>query len=190
MSTDREGNTASNPSATAPELQLIYDAAPVGLAFLTPDCRYLQVNQRLTEICGIPVADHIGRSVRETVPQVAEQVEAIVQALMQTGRPITDVEVRGQRPDGSNAEHTWRTSWYPLHDKDGTLIGISVVAEDTTERKRAEAALAAREQALQESEARFKELADNMSQFAWTADATGWRNWYNRRWYQVQRDDF
>ena len=97
MSTDREGNTASNPSATAPELQLIYDAAPVGLAFLTPDCRYLQVNQRLTEICGIPVADHIGRSVRETVPQVAEQVEAIVQALMQTGRPITDVEVRGQR---------------------------------------------------------------------------------------------
>ena len=55
MSTDREGNTASNPSATAPELQLIYDAtAPVGLAFLTPDCRYLQVNQRLTEICGNP----------------------------------------------------------------------------------------------------------------------------------------
>ena len=156
MSTDREGNTASNPSAAAPELQLIYDAAPVGLAFLTPDCRYLQVNQRLTEICGISVADHIGRSVRETVPQVADQVEAIVHALTQTGRPITDVEVRGQRSDGSNAEHTWRTSWYPLYGKDGTLIGISVVAEDTTERKRAEAALSAREQALQESEARFQ----------------------------------
>jgi len=34
-----------------PELQLIYDTAPVGLAFLTLDCRYLQINQRLTEIC-------------------------------------------------------------------------------------------------------------------------------------------
>jgi hypothetical protein len=35
-----------------PSLQLIYDTAPIGLAFLSPDCRYLQINQRLTEICG------------------------------------------------------------------------------------------------------------------------------------------
>ncbi|MGB6999002.1 MAG: hypothetical protein WBD96_15720, partial [Pseudolabrys sp.] len=26
-----------------PELQLIYDTAPVGLAYLTPDCRYVQI---------------------------------------------------------------------------------------------------------------------------------------------------
>ena len=61
-----------------PALQLIYDTAPVGLAFLATDCRYLQINQRLTEICGISVADHIGRSVRETVPQVADDVERVV----------------------------------------------------------------------------------------------------------------
>jgi len=51
-----------------PELQLIYDTAPIGLAFLSPDCRYLQINHRLTEICGISVEDHLGRSVRECVP--------------------------------------------------------------------------------------------------------------------------
>jgi PAS domain-containing protein len=39
------------------------DAAPIGLACLSPDCRYLQINQRLTEICGISVEDHLGRSV-------------------------------------------------------------------------------------------------------------------------------
>jgi hypothetical protein len=39
--------------ARQPALQLIYDTAPIGLAFLSPDCRYLQINQRLTEICGI-----------------------------------------------------------------------------------------------------------------------------------------
>jgi PAS domain-containing protein len=48
-------------------LQLLYETAPVGLAFLSTDCRYLMINQHLTEICGISVADHIGRSVRETV---------------------------------------------------------------------------------------------------------------------------
>src|SRR5215472_17514629 len=95
-----------------PELQLIYDTAPVGLAFLSLDCRYVQINQRLTEICGISVADHIGRSVRETVPAVADQVEAIVQAILRTGEPVTGIEVRGQRTDKSNADHIWITYWH------------------------------------------------------------------------------
>src|SRR4029450_3471939 len=83
--------------ARQPELQLIYDTAPVGLAFLSPDCRYVQINQRLTEICGISVADHIGRSVRECVPQVADQVEALVQAVMRTGEPVLGIEGHRQR---------------------------------------------------------------------------------------------
>jgi PAS domain-containing protein len=58
-----------------PALQLIYDTAPIGLACLSPDCRYLQVNQRLTEMCGISVEDHLGRSVRDCVPALADAVE-------------------------------------------------------------------------------------------------------------------
>jgi hypothetical protein len=34
---------------------LICDTAPIGLAFLTLDGRHLQINQRLTEICGISI---------------------------------------------------------------------------------------------------------------------------------------
>jgi PAS domain S-box-containing protein len=167
-----------------PELQLIYDTAPVGLAFLTPDCRYAQINQRLTEICGISIADHLGRSVRETVPQVADQVEKIVQTIMRTGRPVTGIEVRGQRLDKRNADHVWITNWHPLKDPNGSaIVGVNVVAEDITERKRAEAVLSASENALRASETRFRELADNISQFAWTADQAGWIYWYNKRWY-------
>jgi len=166
-----------------PELQLIYDTAPVGLAFLSPDCRYVQINQRLTEICGISVADHIGRSVRECVPQVADQVEALVQAIVRTREPVLGIEVHGQRPDKTNADHVWITNWHPLKGPDGSIVGVNVVAEEITERKRAEAVLSASEKALRESEARFRELADNMSQMAWTTDPTGWRNWFNKRWH-------
>jgi PAS domain S-box-containing protein len=162
--------------ARTPELRLLYETAPIGLAFLTPDCRYLQINRHLTEICGISVADHIGRTVRDTVPQVADQVEKIVEAILRTGESITGIEVNGQRPDGGNAERVWTTNWHPLKSTDGGILGVNVVAEEITERKRAEAALAA-------SEARFRELADNMSQFAWTADAQGWTYWYNKRWH-------
>jgi PAS domain S-box-containing protein len=52
-----------------------------------------------------------------------------------------------------------------------------------TGRKSGTAVLAAKENALRESEARFRELADNISQFAWMADAKGWRYWYNKRWH-------
>jgi PAS domain S-box-containing protein len=160
-----------------PELKLLYETAPIGLAFLSSDCRYLQINRHLTEICGISVADHIGRSVRDTVPQVAEQVEKIVEAILRTGESITGIEVNGQRPDGGNAERVWTTNWHALKASSGEILGVNVVAEEITERKRAEAALAA-------SETRFRELADNMSQFAWTADAKGSIYWYNRRWHE------
>jgi len=167
-----------------PALLVIYDTAPVGLACLTPDCRYLQINQRLTEICGISVADHIGRTVRETVPQVAEQVEQIVRSVIGSGEPIMGVEVNGQRADGSNADHVWITHWHPLRGADAEIVGVNVVAEDITERKRADALVAASRKAVHESETRFRELADNMSQFAWTADPSGRRYWYNRRWHE------
>jgi len=38
-------------------------------------------------------------------------------------------------------------------------------------------------QDLHESEARFRALADNIAQFAWMTDATGWIFWYNKRWF-------
>ena len=136
------------PLADSPELQLIYETAPIGLAFLSTDCRYVMINQHLTEICGIPIANHIGRSVRETVPQVAEQVEQIVKAILHTGESVTGVEVNGQRPDGSNKDRVWITHWHPLKDMGGQVIGVNVAAEEITERKRAEADLAASQQEL------------------------------------------
>ena len=77
---------AGPSNASGSSLQRIYDTAPIGLAFLSPDCRYLQINQRLTEICGISVEDHLGRTVRECVPALANSVEAIVRTMMDNSR--------------------------------------------------------------------------------------------------------
>jgi PAS domain S-box-containing protein len=136
------------PLTRSPELQLIYETAPIGLAFLSTDCRYVMINQHLTEICGLPIANHIGRTVRETVPQVAEQVESIVQTILRTGESITGIEVNGQRPDGSNKDRIWITYWHPLKDRSGQIVGINVAAEEITERKRIEADLAASQEEL------------------------------------------
>jgi PAS domain S-box-containing protein len=57
------------------------------------------------------------------------------------------------------------------------------VVRDVAERTWAILERARTEAALRESEQRFHELADNISQFTWTADASGWIYWYNKRWH-------
>ena len=151
---------------TPPELKWIYDTAPIGLAFLTPDCRYLQINQRLTEICGISVEDHIGQTVREMVPNIASHVEKLVRSIMESGEPVTGIEVNGQRADKVGADRCWLTSWHPLKGPDGRVLGVNVAAEEITERKRAQAAVMASEQ-------RYRALVRATTSLVWTATSDG-----------------
>jgi PAS domain S-box-containing protein len=159
-----------------PALQLIYETAPIGLACLSPDCRYLQINQRLTEICGISIEDHLGRTVRDCVPGLARAVEDIVRSIMETGEPVTGIEVTGQRADQTE-ERFWVTYWHPLRSPSGEIVAVNVAAEEITERKRAEAA-------LQASERQFHILADSIPQLVWMADAVGKVYWFNNHWHE------
>ena len=162
----KPAHAAANVTAASPELRFIYDTAPIGLAFLSPDCRYLQINQRLTDICGISVEDHLGSTVRDMVPKLADHVETLVKSIVRSGKPVTGIEVNGQRADGVGADRCWLTNWYPLKGPDGRVLGVNVAAEEVTERKRAQAAVVT-------SEARYRALVTVTSSLVWTATADG-----------------
>jgi PAS domain S-box-containing protein len=57
------------------------------------------------------------------------------------------------------------------------------VQRELAEHKRAE-------EALRESEGRFRMIADNIATLAWTADRLGWATWYNQRWYEYTGTTF
>jgi PAS domain S-box-containing protein len=162
---DRRANGGRAPYAAdelfarQPALQLIYDTAPIGLAFLTPDCRYLQINQRLTEICGISVEDHLGRHVRDCVPALADAVEGIVRSIVETGEPVLGIEVAGQRPD-QDLDRSWVTYWHPLRGPGGEVIGVNVAAEEITDRKRNEQEL---RRAKEQAEATLRNLRETQN---------------------------
>jgi PAS domain S-box-containing protein len=142
-----------------PALQLIYDTAPIGLGCLSPDCCYLKINQRLTEICGISVEDHLGRSVRECVPTLADSVEQIVRSIMETGEPVIGVEVAGQRVD-QREQRFWITHWHPLRSQRGEIVAVNVAAEEITERKSSEQAML---RARQDAEAALERLHETQA---------------------------
>ena len=64
----------------------------------------------------------------------------------------------------------------PYRTTGGIVDGIVVTLIDISERKRAE-------MSLQESEKRFRTMADAIPQLAWIAQPDGHIFWYNQRWY-------
>ncbi|MFB3816560.1 MAG: PAS domain-containing protein [Candidatus Methylomirabilales bacterium] len=117
------------------EIAAIYDSAPVGLCVLDPQLRYVRVNAAFAEMLGLRPADLIGRSVREVSPGLAGQAEALLQRVVETGKAVRDVEVVGMTP---GAQRTWIEHRLPLKDAAGRVIAVNIVADEVTERRRAE----------------------------------------------------
>src|SRR4051812_36101758 len=120
------------------EIEAIYRSTPIGLAVLDTNLRFVRINERLAEMNGLPVEAHIGRTLRDVIPAVAEQAEPAMRRVLQTGEPMVDVEVTGLTPADPGAVRTWIESWMPVRGRRDEIIGISVTAEEITERRRVE----------------------------------------------------
>lgn len=123
------------------EIESIYQSAPIGLSVLDTELRFVRINQRLAEINGLPVEVHIGRTVSEVVPNLADTSEQLLRSILETGEPVLNVEIIGETSAQPGVQRTWLESWLPLKDGD-RMIGISVVCEEITRRKLAEQTLA------------------------------------------------
>lgn len=139
------------------ELENIYRTAPIGLAMISDDLRFVRINEWLAEINGFPAAEHVGKRVGEVVPDLANQAEAVLRTVLETGEPVLDVELEGETPSQPGVRRTWKESWYPVKNSAGRAVAVSIVVEEITERRMAEEALRAsneRERAArQEAEA-------------------------------------
>jgi PAS domain S-box-containing protein len=118
------------------ELKTLYRAAPVGLCLVDRDLRYVRINKWLAAINGKPPGEHIGRTIREIIPEVASQIEPIYRRVFESGEPILDVEIIGTLPAEPEVERSWRCSCYPMKSPDGMVERVSLVVEEITALKR------------------------------------------------------
>jgi PAS domain S-box-containing protein len=128
------------------EIEGIYAHAPIGLCVMDTALRWVRINHRLAEINGLPPEAHLGRTVRELLPTVADQAEDVLRRVMATGRPVLNVEITGETPAQPGVTRAWLESFFPLHDDRGELVGVSVACQEVTDQRRAERALRASEE--------------------------------------------
>lgn len=123
------------------ELENIYRTAPIGLGLIDREFRFLRINERLAEINGVASEEHLGRSVREIVPDLADQAEAILRRVFETGEPVLHVEIEGETAARQGVKRIWDESWYPIKAETGETVCVSIFVEEITERNEAEKAL-------------------------------------------------
>ncbi len=133
------------------ELDLVYSTAPVGLCFVDTELRYVRINDYLAAIDGRPSIDYIGRTVREAMPETADIVEPIYRQVLASQKPVLDLEIQAETRQQPGVLRDWLVSFYPVGDASGTLLGISTVVQEITDRKQAE-------RAMRQSEILFRRL--------------------------------
>ena len=77
------------------EIEHIYRFSPVGLFQLDRDSRFVRINQRMAEISGLPVEAHIGRTLHEVIPDLAERLMEVCRPVYERGEAVLDAEIHG-----------------------------------------------------------------------------------------------
>lgn len=130
------------------ELETLYAKAPLGLALLDRELRFVRINPALSEINGFSVEEHLGRRAWDLVPGLRESAETPMRRVIETGLPLLDVTIRGETPARPGVLREWREHFYPVRGGDGTVTSIAVICEEVTERIAAKRTLASKSERL------------------------------------------
>ncbi|NJK45659.1 MAG: PAS domain-containing protein, partial [Pleurocapsa sp. SU_196_0] len=146
-------------------------AAPIGVAVVNAELRYVRFNSALAAMNDSDPQAPIGRTVREVVPHLADQLEPALRRVLRTRRG--GAAARGDRRRRGRGR-SWVEHLQPLLDDAGAVVGVVVIIEEDSER-RLEAA---------RREAGLRERLDAIPHHAWMTDGPQGRvSWYNRRWH-------
>src|SRR5262245_21980927 len=137
---------AQEARATAEESLALLDTllatAPIGFAFMDLDLRFRRINEALAAINGLPPEAHLGRSLQEVLPNLTPVVEPFHRQVLQTGEPLVNIELCGEKPTAPLEQGYWLASYYPVRTRDGRLLGVWLMVIDVTEHRRADEVLA------------------------------------------------
>ncbi|MGJ5673676.1 MAG: PAS domain S-box protein [Nostochopsis sp.] len=159
-------------------LNAFFSCAPVGMNILDDQLRYVQINELLANINGHPQSEHIGKTLWEMVPEVAPFVVPICEQVLQTAKPILNIEVSAPLASQSGIIRHFLTSYFPIFGEDTRPCGVGKVVVEITDRKHTELA-------LQESQRRYQTLAEASPVGIFHTDHQGKYLYVNQRFSDI-----
>ena len=144
------------------ELTRLYQTAGIGLCMLDRDLRYVRINDLLARTHRVSVEDHLGRTLREVSPYLADALEPLLRKVIETGEPLPHFELQSKWPGPER--RWWRSNYQPIRSQSGEVMGVAGTVREITDLKRTEDALRVSEAALRNSESDLRELAGRLLQ--------------------------
>jgi formate hydrogenlyase transcriptional activator len=120
-------------------LAAYFSSSTVGLAIFDRDLHYIAVNHTLAEINGIPAHEHLGKTPRDVLGDLADVVEPEFRRVIATREPVS-IELTATLPTRREAGH-WMAHYIPIQDETGNVTRVGAVVVEITAQKKAEETL-------------------------------------------------
>jgi PAS domain S-box-containing protein len=113
-------------------LDTLFATAPVGLAFLDAEGRYVRANPALSALSDASVAELLGRPVDASPGPLGRHLAALHREVLESGEARLEREGSGATAEG--VRH-WICSCTPVRGLDDQVVGVGVTVIDITERR-------------------------------------------------------
>ncbi|MCH7887371.1 MAG: PAS domain S-box protein [Candidatus Marinimicrobia bacterium] len=138
-------------------LESLLNHAPAGIAiFEGPDLRYVNINQNLADLNGLPVENHLRKPLKEVLPDAEKNLLPVMHKIMKDGKAVLGREFSITLPKDPDRPIHLIDYLFPIPDKQGKPIGIGAIVLDITRRKETEGA-------LRLSEKKYRSLVENLN---------------------------
>ena len=114
-------------------LDTVISNLPFGVAFLEgPDFRYVKINEELARLNGLPVEEHLGKTLVEVLPFAKESIIPELTRVIETGEPILNRKFSIKLP--SSQKEKQLIDWHiPIPNSNNEIASIISVVCDITD---------------------------------------------------------
>ena len=151
-----------------------------------PDFTIIERNEAHARLGTNPTRDVIGKPLREAMPRTTDEflargVKRLIDSIRfvirtKEAHSLPHFRYDIQRDNEPNTPMFWSLKLFPIFDKNQEVIAVCMETRNVTEQDRAE-------QALVDNEKRMRFIADAIPQLSWIARPDGYREYYNKQWF-------